>query len=89
MEIAPGISTETLPPKPTDPTDPTDPGTDEPGTDEPGTGAGSSELQAALNDAKEALAERSAAYASNDLVAAAEADKKLTDALERALAASE
>jgi len=71
------------------PTDPTDPGTEEPGTDEPGTGGGGSELQSALSDARDALAERSAAYAANDLVAAAEADKKLTDALERALAASE
>ena len=46
------------------------------------------ELADALADAKAALAERTAAYAANDLVAAAEADKKLIEALERALAAS-
>jgi len=69
---------------PTTPTDPEDPETDTP--DPGGTNAA---LQAALADAKDALDERTAAYAANDLVAAAEADKKLTAALERALAASE
>ena len=73
------------------PTTPDDPGTDEPGTDEPGTPDSSNnpELKAALDDAKAALDERAAAYAANDLVAAAQADKKLTAALERALEASE
>ena len=71
------------------PATPDDPGTGEPDTDAPDTGEPNAELQAALADAKEALAERSAAYAANDLVAAAQADEKLTAALERALAASE
>ena len=67
---------EVDPTDPTTPTDPTDPVTDNP------------ELAAALRDAQAALAEREAAYAKNDLVAAAQADKKLTEALERAIAAS-
>jgi len=75
------------------PTTPDDPGTDDPGTDEPGTDTPDSsnnpELKAALDDAKAALDERAAAYAANDLVAAAQADKKLTAALERALEASQ
>jgi uncharacterized membrane protein (UPF0182 family) len=65
-------------PTPTDtptPT-PTDPGT-------------STDLQDALADAKTALDERTAAYAANDLVAAAEADERLVEALQRALAASD
>ena len=72
-------------PDPTDPTTPTpDPTADpEPETE---TGAG---LADALADAKAALDERTAAYAKNDLVAAAEADAKLVEALNRALEASE
>jgi uncharacterized protein len=73
------------------PVTPADPGTEEPGTEEPGTGTPSGdnpELDAALADAQKALADRTAAYAKNDLVAAAEADKQLTDALERAIAAA-
>ena len=66
----------TDPTTPTDPTDPTDPVTDNP------------ELAAALREAQAALAEREAAYAKNDLVAAAQADEKLTAALEKAIAAS-
>lgn len=46
-------------------------------------------LDAALEDARQALVDREAAYRNNDLVAAAEADQRLTDALERALALSE
>jgi uncharacterized membrane protein (UPF0182 family) len=46
-------------------------------------------LQAALADAREALADREAAYRANDLVAAAEADQRLTDALARALVLSD
>ena len=61
---------------PTEPTEPSDPGT-------------STALQDALDDAATALSERTAAYAANDLVAAAEADERLIDALERALAASD
>jgi uncharacterized membrane protein (UPF0182 family) len=59
-------------------------------TPTPGTGTSdNAALTAALQDAKAALDERTAAYAANDLVAAAQADKKLTDALARAIAASE
>jgi hypothetical protein len=59
------------------------------GTTSPGTGSGTTnaKLQAALADAKEALAEREAAYAKNDLVAAANADKKLQTAISDAIAA--
>lgn len=45
----------------------------------------SMELQAALQDARQALLDREAAYRANDLVAAAEADQRLTEALNRAL----
>ena len=48
----------------------------------------STELQAALSDARAALVDREAAYRANNLVAAAEADGRLTDALERALVLS-
>jgi uncharacterized membrane protein (UPF0182 family) len=44
----------------------------------------STELQLALADARAALVDREAAYRDNDLVAAAEADRRLTAALERA-----
>ena len=44
-------------------------------------------LQKALNDARQALADRQKAYASNDLVAAAQADKKLQAAVSAAVAA--
>lgn len=70
---------------PVDPTDPTDPG-EEPS--EPGEGD-LSELQQALADYQTALAAREAAYARNDLVAAAEADQQMQEAIERAIAASE
>ena len=46
-------------------------------------------LQEALVDARDALLEREAAYRANDLVAAAEADARLQEALERAIALSE
>ena len=49
----------------------------------------STELQAALADARAALLEREAAYRDNDLVAAAEADRRLTAALDRALVLSD
>jgi uncharacterized protein len=45
-------------------------------------------LDQALADAQKALAARTAAYKVNDLVAAAQADKDLIDALQRAIAAS-
>ena len=60
------------------PVTPSDPGT--PSTD----GTVSAELQAALKDAKQALADREAAYARNDLLAAAEADVRLQKALQTA-----
>lgn len=72
---------EDVPTVPVDPADPADPESETPDT-------GNTALQAALADAKAALDARTAAYADNDLVAAAEADKDLTDALTRALAAS-
>ena len=46
-------------------------------------------LEAALADARKALEDREAAYRANDLVAAAEADRRLTDALGRALVLSD
>ncbi len=64
------------------------PGTDAPGTDVPTTPSQNAALDAALKDAAAALKDREAAYAANDLVAAAQADKKLQDALEAAIAAS-
>lgn len=61
-----------------DPVDPVDP--DNPPVD----GEVSAELVKALADAKKALTDREAAYAKNDLVAAAAADVRLQDALQRA-----
>lgn len=73
--------------EPTEPVAPTEPA--EPEVDEgPGTVIEEG-LDAALRDAAAALADREAAYRANDLVAAAEADRRLTEALERALAFSE
>lgn len=65
--------------------DGTDPGDD--GTDEQSTLQ--QQLDQALADAKAAMDERAAAYAENDLVAAAEADAKLQTALEQAIVASD
>jgi len=62
-----------------------EPGT--PGTPtEPGTPNANvpPKLAAALNEARQALIDRAAAYKANDLVAAAEADKKLQAALQKA-----
>jgi len=78
---------ETTEPAPTPEPEPTpepDAGVDE----GPGTVIEES-LDAALEDARQALVDREAAYRNNDLVAAAEADRRLTEALERALAFSE
>lgn len=47
------------------------------------------QLDQALRDAKAAMDERAAAYADNDLVAAAEADAKLQTALEKAIVLSD
>ena len=73
------------------PATPTTPGTAPPETTPPTTtpGASNTALQAALKDASTALKDREAAYASNDLVAAAQADERLQKALEAAIAASE
>ena len=70
---------------PTDPgtETPTDPGAETPPVADPGT-----DFEQALADAQEALTDREAAYAANDRVAAAQADERLQDALERLFAAS-
>ncbi|MEP6478349.1 MAG: UPF0182 family protein [Rhodoglobus sp.] len=64
-------------------TTPTD-GTTPPST----TPTDNAALTQALADAKQALADRTAAYAANDLVAAAQADKRLQEAIERAITAA-
>jgi len=67
---------------------PTDPGTGtptDPGTTDPGT-TDNAALAQALQDYQTALADRTAAYADGDLVAAAEADQRMQDAVERAIA---
>ncbi|WBU38158.1 UPF0182 family membrane protein [Homoserinibacter sp. YIM 151385] len=58
---------------------------------EPGDGSGGSntELDAALQEYREALQAREQAYADGDLVAAAQADERMQRAIERAIAASE
>lgn len=53
-----------------------------------GSGTTNAALDQALSDAQSALNDRAAAYAENDLVAAAEADARLQTALEAAVAAS-
>lgn len=62
------------------------------GTDGTDTGTGSAAtnaaLQSALADYQQALSDRQAAYASGDLVAAAEADARMVAAIERAIAAA-
>jgi uncharacterized membrane protein (UPF0182 family) len=64
---------------PSNPSTPSDPGT--PGT--PSTNVPAA-LAKALQDARQALLDRAAAYKANDLVAAAQADKALQAALQRA-----
>lgn len=54
----------------------------------PSAGTPSAALTQALADAKDALADRQAAYAKNDLVAAAQADKRLQTALQDAESAA-
>ena len=68
----------------TDPADPTAPVDPVPDT---GGGAVTDDLADALADASTALLDREAAYRANDLVAAAEADARLQEAIDRALAA--
>jgi uncharacterized membrane protein (UPF0182 family) len=75
----------TDPAVPTDPTTPTDPET----PTEPTTPVDGDALAQALSDYQDALADRQAAYAANDLVAAAEADARMQEAITRAIAASE
>lgn len=74
------------------------PTTDEPSTDEPTTPTdpttpttptANADLTKALADYQSALADRQAAYQANDLVAAAEADARMLDAVQRAIAASQ
>jgi uncharacterized protein len=73
-----GVETPTTPPgtetPPTTPTTPAQP-------------SSNTALQSALQDASKALKDREAAYAANDLVAAAQADERLQKAIEAALAA--
>ena len=70
-------------PEPADPGDGTDTG------DGGGTGGiTSAEFQAAADDYLAALADRQQAYADGDLVAAAEADERMQDAVERMIDAS-
>ena len=87
--VSPDESTGTAPdvaPEPTpDVTTPEDPATSDPDTGIVIT----TELQLALADARQALLDREAAYRANDLLAAAQADSRLTDALDRALVLSE
>ncbi len=85
---APGtveVPEETTAPAPTPDTD-ADAGAD---TDSDTGIVISTGLQAALADARQALTDREAAYRANDLVGAAEADQRLTDALARALVLSD
>ena len=74
-------------PAPTPTTTPP-PTTTTPPTTTPPPTTTSTALQAALADANKALTDRQAAYATNDLVAAAQADKRLQEAIARAVAAS-
>ena len=74
------------PTDPTTPTEPTDPTTPTEPTD-PTDPSQNAALRQALSDYQAALADRQAAYAANDLVAAAEADARMQDAVERAIAA--
>ncbi len=72
-----------VPVEPTDPEAPVDPET----PTQPETPSTNADLEKALADYQTALADRQAAYAANDLVAAAEADARMQDAIERAIAA--
>jgi len=77
----------TEPSAPTDPDAPVDPDAPTEPT-EPTTPVDGATLEQALADYQTALADRTAAYADGDLVAAAEADKRMVEAIERALEAS-
>ena len=73
----------TVPTTPTDPAVPVDPVAPV----DPGTPTDNAALNKALADYQVALAKRQAAYAANDLVAAANADAEMQSAVERAIAA--
>lgn len=73
---------------PTEPTDPSDPETPPTEPTDPGT-VDNAALEQALADYQAALAERQAAYAEGDLVAAAEADQRMQEAIERAIEATD
>ena len=60
-----------------------------PAPDTGGSGDPRADLEQALNDASKALEDRTKAYEENDLVRAAEADARMTEALERARKAEE
>jgi uncharacterized membrane protein (UPF0182 family) len=70
------------------PTEPTDPGDGETPPTEPSGNVDEVALAAALADYQDALADRKQAYADGDLVAAAEADERMQQAVEDAIAAS-
>jgi len=76
------VPVTTDPTQPVDPTTPTTPET-------PSTGTDNAELSQALSDYQTAFAARQQAYANNDLVAAAQADQQMVDAIKRAIAATE
>ena len=88
--VAPDDSAQTTPDPTPAPEEPVDPGAGDTGVQDPGSGVVISlELQAALADERQALLDREEAYRANDLLAAAQADQRLTDALARALVLSE
>ncbi len=74
---------------PLEPTDPEAPAEPEQPTDPEAPAEPDLDFEAALQEARAALLEREAAYAANDLVAAAEADERLQTALERLFELSE
>ena len=74
---------------PLEPTDPEPPAEPEQPTDPEAPAEPDLDFEAALQEARAALLEREAAYAANDLVAAAEADERLQTALERLFELSE
>jgi len=74
-----------VPTDPTDPVDPTDPTTPPTDPADPDLTA----LQQALADYQAAFADRQAAYARGDLAAAGEADARMVEAIERAIAAAD
>jgi len=80
------VVTPVDPTEPLDPDAPAEPEPESPTT--PTTPSDSPALTAALDDARQALLDRAAAYAANDLVGAAQADEALQAAIERAIAAS-